>query len=210
MTENAKSDRTKRLEEEGEFAADYLEELLDIIDYDGDIEIDVENDRASVAIVSEESDTKLDRLVGDDASVLDALQELTRLAVKARTGEHTRLMLDVAGHRRQRKEELRLVAEEAITRVQTFGEPVSLDPMNPFERKVCHDVVAAAGLVSESEGTEPNRHLVILLAEDDSVGASDEAEIDEPAGNVSEGELIDDAGEVEAEPEAEVVVEVAE
>lgn len=164
MSEKLDSERIKALEDEGEIAADYLEELLDIADFDGDIEIDVENDRASVAIVTEDSPTKLTRLVGDDGDVLDALQELTRLAVQTKTGERSRLMLDVAGYRVDRRAELRDIAEEAVTRVKATGEPVRLEPMNPFERKVCHDVVAAADLVSESEGVEPTRCVVILPA----------------------------------------------
>jgi spoIIIJ-associated protein len=152
----------KRLEEEGEIAADYLEELLDIVDVDGDIEIDVEHGRAAVEIVSEESeDRSLRRLVGSHGEVLDALQELTRLAVQARTGERSRLMLDVAGHRAARRTELVAIAEEAIGRVRSEGAPVALRPMNPFERKVVHDAVAAAGLVSDSDGVEPDRHVVI-------------------------------------------------
>ena len=150
-----------RLEEEGELAADYLEELLDIADLDGDIEIDVENGRASVEIVADDAEA-LDRLVGEDGEVLDALQELTRLAVQTETGERSRLMLDIAGFRAERKEEL-----QDITRVRASGQPVKLDAMNPFERKVCHDVVADEGLTSESEGTEPHRCVVILPEESD-------------------------------------------
>lgn len=176
MSEETRSEHIKRLEEEGEYAADYLEELLDIVDFDGDIEIDVENDRAAVAIVGSDGEDDLERLVGDDGSVLDALQELTRLAVQAHTGERSRLMLDVASFRSNRRAELRVITEEAITRVNTHGEPVRLDPMNPFERKVCHDVVAAAGLVSESEGIEPQRRVVILPAEADDVSEADGAE----------------------------------
>lgn len=163
MTENTQ-DRLAHLEEEGEIAADYLEELLDIADFDGDIEIDVENDRASVEIVAEDP-SALQRLVGEDGEVLDALQELTRLAVQTETGERSRLMLDVAGFRADRKRELQSITEEAISRLRATGEAQRLTAMNPFERKVCHDVVAAAGLVSESEGAEPNRFVVILPAE---------------------------------------------
>ncbi len=153
---------TRRLEEEGEIAADYLEELLDITDLDGDIEIDVDHARASVAILAEGSSGRgLKRLVGADGEVLDALQELTRLAVQARTGERSRLMLDVAGYRAGRRAVLGDIAKEAIARVQESGEPVALEPMNPFERKVVHDAVAAAGLVSDSEGEEPGRHVVV-------------------------------------------------
>lgn len=154
-----------RLDEEGEIAADYLEELLDIADLDGDIDISVENGRASVEVVTEGAGAgRVRRLVGDDGEVLDALQELTRLAVQARTGERSRLMLDVAGHRAARRRELTEIAEESIARVRASGDPAELEPMNPFERKVVHDVVAAAGLVSDSEGTEPRRYVVIRPA----------------------------------------------
>lgn len=153
---------TRRLEEEGEVAADYLEELLDIADVDGDIDIDVDHQRAAVAIVAEGSSGRgLQRLVGADGEVLEALQELTRLAVQTRTGERSRLMLDIAGYRAARREELVGVANAAIATVRATGEEVSLEPMNPFERKVVHDAVAAAGLVSDSEGEEPDRHVVV-------------------------------------------------
>ena len=155
-----------RLDEEGEIAADYLEELLDIADLDGDIEIDVENGRAAVEIVAESGGRGLSRLVGRDGEVLDALQELTRLAVQTKTGERSRLMLDIAGHRAARKAELVRVAEEVIARVKESGQPVALEPMNPFERKVVHDAVAAAGLVSDSEGVEPSRYVVVKPASD--------------------------------------------
>ena len=152
----------KRLEEEGEIAADYLEELLDIADLDGDIDLSIDHGRASVEVVTEgNGDRALQRLVGKDGEVLEALQELTRLAVQARTGERSRLMLDIAGYRRRRKTELTAVAEEAITKIKAGAQRVALEPMNPFERKVVHDVVAAAGLNSDSEGVEPNRHVVI-------------------------------------------------
>lgn len=156
---------TKRLEEEGEIAADYLEELLDIADLDGDIDIDIDHGRAAVEIVSEDpADRSLTRLAGPDGEVLDALQELTRLAVQAKTGERSRLMLDVAGYRAGRRAELVAVANEAIARVQESGVAVALDAMNPFERKVVHDAVAAAGMSSDSDGVEPNRHVVIRPA----------------------------------------------
>ncbi|UTT59273.1 protein jag [Cellulosimicrobium cellulans] len=155
---------TTRLEEEGEIAADYLEELLDIADLDGDIDIDVEHDRAAVEIVADDP-AALSSLVGDDGEVLDALQELTRLAVQARTGERSRLMLDVAGFRAGRRRELTAQAAEAIERVRAEGAKVSLDPLNAFERKVVHDAVAAAGLRSDSEGVEPQRYVVIYPAD---------------------------------------------
>lgn len=152
-----------RLEEEGDIAADYLEELLDIVDLDGDIDIDIENGRASVAIVADEAGTPaLRRLLGDDGEVLDALQELTRLAVQASTGDRTRLLLDVAGHRATKRTALVELANEVVVRVRASGERELLDPMPAFERKVVHDAVAAAGLTSESEGEEPRRSVVVL------------------------------------------------
>ena len=152
----------RRLEEEGEVAADYLEELLDIVDLDGDIDIDVENGRASVAIVTESgNERELRGLVGGQGEVLEALQELARLAVQAKTGERSRLMLDVAGYRAGRRRALEDVAGRAATEVRRTGEPVRLEPMNAFERKVVHDAVAEAGLASESEGVEPDRRVVI-------------------------------------------------
>ena len=168
MSENTASSNSSstisRLEEEGEVGADYLEELLDIVDLGGDIDIDIDHGRASIAIVaSEEGDAReLADLVGRDGEVLEAVQELTRLAVQARTGSRSRLMLDINGYRAARRAELKKVAEEAVKRVKVSGRTVALEPMNPFERKVCDDVVAAAGLTSESEGVEPLRHVVVL------------------------------------------------
>lgn len=156
----------RRLEEEGEVAADYLEELLDIADIDGDIDIDVENGRAAVAIVAEaEGMSSLRRLVGVDGEVLEALQELTRLAAQAGTGERSRLMLDVAGFRAARRRALEDVAARACQEVQRTGASLRLDPMTAFERKVVHDVVAEAGLYSESEGADPDRRVVISVGE---------------------------------------------
>jgi spoIIIJ-associated protein len=152
--------RIEELEQEGDIAADYLEELLDIADLDGDLDMDVEGDRAAVSIVGAD----LSQLVGARGEVLDALQELTRLAVYRETGERSRLMLDVSGFRAQKRAELIKLAEETVARVRETGEPASLDPMSPFERKVVHDAVAAAGLSSESEGVEPRRHVVVLPA----------------------------------------------
>jgi spoIIIJ-associated protein len=147
------------LDSEGDIAADYLEGLLDIADMDGDIDTFTEGERAHVSIV-----TDSDVLVGKDGEVLDALQELARLAVLTETGHRSRLMLDIAGHREKRRKELQLLAQDAVNEVQQTGEPARLTPMNPFERKIVHDVVAAAGLVSESEGLEPNRRVVISAA----------------------------------------------
>ena len=158
VEETTGDNRLEALESEGEIAADYLEELLDIADLDGDLDMDVEGDRASVSIVGAD----LSQLVGRDGEVLDALQELTRLAVYRETGERSRLMLDVSGFRARKREELVGLAEKAVAQVKETGERRSLDPMSPFERKVVHDAVAAAGLISESEGVEPRRYVVIL------------------------------------------------
>ena len=144
------------LDEEGDIAADYLEELLDIADLDGDIDTYVESGRAHVSIVTDSQ-----TLVGKDGKVLEALQELSRLAVITEVGHRSRLMLDIAGYRESRRKELVVLATEAIQSVKETGEPAHLAPMNPFERKIVHDAVAAAGLVSESEGIEPKRHVVI-------------------------------------------------
>ena len=152
--------KVQRLEHEGDIAADYLEELLDIADLDGDLDMDVEGDRASVQI----GGADLSLLVGRNGEVLEALQELTRLAVYRETGERSRLMLDVGGHRAQQRTRLVALAEKSIAEVKESGEAMSLEPMSAFERKVIHDVVAAGGLTSESEGAEPKRHVVILPA----------------------------------------------
>lgn len=147
------------LEQEGEVAADYLEELLDICDLDGDLDLDVEGDRAVVAIVGDD----LQSLVGDRGKVLEALQELTRLSVLAQTGQRSRLMLDIAGHRAARRAELTELGTATAQAVLTSREPARLAPMSPFERKVVHDAVAAvAGVHSESEGEEPHRRVVVL------------------------------------------------
>ncbi|MDQ1009670.1 Jag family protein [Streptomyces sp. NPDC002867] len=157
-------DTLTRLEQEGEIAADYLEGLLDIADLDGDIDMDVEADRAAVSIISDAGSRDLQKLVGRDGEVLEALQELTRLAVHRETGDRSRLMLDIAGFRAKKRTELAELGAKAANEVKTTGQPVKLDPMTPFERKVVHDAVAAAGLRSESEGEEPQRFVVVLPA----------------------------------------------
>ena len=149
-----------QLEEEGDVAADYLEGLLDIADLDGDIDIDVENDRASLAIAG----GKLSHLVGKEGEVLDALQELTRLAVQTSLGERSRLMLDIDNFRSDKKEELTKLAKEVAEEVKSTGESVKLRPMNAFERKVVHDTIQEIGLTSESEGEDPDRCVVVLPA----------------------------------------------
>jgi spoIIIJ-associated protein len=146
------------LEEEGDIAADYIEGLLDIADLDGDIDMDVEGDRAVVSVVG----ATLDELVGDDGEVLEALQELTRLAVHRKTGSRARLMLDVGGFRVRRRAELAELGRSIAAEVSRSGEPKRLRAMSPFERKIIHDAIAVAGLRSESEGEEPNRRVVVF------------------------------------------------
>jgi spoIIIJ-associated protein len=152
------ADSEDSLEEEGDIAADYIEGLLDIADLDGDIDMDVEGDRAVVSVVG----ATLDELVGDDGEVLEALQELTRLAVHRKTGLRARLMLDVGGFRARRRSELAELGRSLAAEVERSGEPRKLRAMTPFERKIVHDAVAEAGLRSESEGEEPNRRVVIF------------------------------------------------
>ena len=153
-------DDLSSLEEEGDIAADYIEGLLDIADLDGDIDMDVEGDRAVVSVVG----ATLDELVGDDGEVLEALQELTRLAVHRKTGTRARLMLDVGGFRVRRRAELADLGRSVADEVARTGEPKKLRAMSPFERKIIHDAVAVAGLRSESEGEEPNRRVVVFPA----------------------------------------------
>ncbi len=151
------SEEINLLEQEGDIAADYLEGLLDIADLDGDIDMDVQNGRAMVSIVGAE----LNQLVGEKGKVLDALQELTRLAVTRDTGERSRLMLDISGHREKVRAELTELGEQTAAQVLSSGEPVKLRAMTSFERKVVHDAVAAAGAKSVSEGETPNRRIVV-------------------------------------------------
>lgn len=154
-----------RLEEEGDVAADYLEELLDIADIDGDIDIEVRQGRTYISIVAEESGSSdLRALVGDDGEVLEALQELARLSVLTATDSRSRLVLDITGYRRERGAELRVIAEQAVSRVKESGQNVALRPMSAYERKIVHDAVADLGLFSESEGEGDARHIVVSLA----------------------------------------------
>jgi len=146
------------LEREGDVAADYLEALLDIADLDGDIDIDVEGDRAAISIIGD----NLGTLIGDNGATLEALQELARLAVARETGERSRLMLDVGGYRAGKRKELDALGQRTAEEVLTSGEPVALAAMTPFERKVVHDAVSRVeGVRSESEGVEPQRHIVV-------------------------------------------------
>ncbi|MBG6084696.1 Jag family protein [Zhihengliuella flava] len=155
-----------RAEEEGDIAADYLEELLDIADIDGDIDIEVRGGRTHLSIVQEEGDeSALRELIGRDGAGLEALQELTRLAVLTQTGNRSRLMLDILGYRQGRTAELERMAEQAIAKVKDSGDSVALQPMSAYERKQVHDVVADRGLHSESEGEGAKRHVVVMPAE---------------------------------------------
>lgn len=159
------SSRRGALEAEGDIAADFLEALLDICDIVGDIDVDVDGDRAAVSIVDSEDGRVPRRLVGPDGKVLEALQELTRLAVQSETGQRSRLMLDIAGHRAARRAEIVEVARGVIGEVKETASQVELEPMTAFERKIVHDEVLAAGLRSESDGVEPNRFVVVLPAQ---------------------------------------------
>jgi spoIIIJ-associated protein len=155
------ADSEERLVAEGEIAGDYLEELLDLLDFDGDIDLDVEGSRAVVSI---DGSDDLNKLVGRKGEVLDALQELTRLAVHQKTGVRSRLMLDIASWRRRRREELAALGDKVARRVLESGDREELAPMTPFERKIVHDAVAAVeGVRSESEGVEPSRRVVVLV-----------------------------------------------
>lgn len=147
---------------EGDAAGDYLERLLDILDFDGDIDLDVEGERAVVSIIG---DGDVNKLVGERGEVLDALQELTRLAATAETGQRSRLMLDVAGYRAQRRTELTELGVSTAEEVRDNGEAITLPAMNPFERKIVHDAVTnVSGVESSSEGEEPRRRVVISPA----------------------------------------------
>jgi spoIIIJ-associated protein len=162
--EEGVSNSAKRLEEEGDVAADYLEELLDIADIDGDIDIEVRNGRTYISIVSEEEDNDaLKALVGPDGEVLEALQELARLSVLTTTGNRSRLVLDITGYREGRSEELQKIAEDAVAEAKETGRDVALEPMSAYERKIVHDAVAELGLISESEGEGSNRHIVVSV-----------------------------------------------
>jgi spoIIIJ-associated protein len=147
---------------QSEIAADYVEGLLDILDYDGDIDELVSAGRPMVEVVG----GRLQSLVGQRGATLEALQELTRLAVFRQTGSPSRLLLDVGGYRANRRKELAAVARNAVEKVKEYGEPVRLEPMSAFERKCVHDVINALdGVESESEGVEPSRRIVVRPTE---------------------------------------------
>ncbi len=156
------SERTvAQLEEEGDIAADYIEELLDITDLDGDIDIDARAGRAYVSVNSSE-DSNLRLLSKPDT--VNALQELTRIAVQAKTGSFSRLILDVGGSREAREAELAGFVDHAISRIEAGAASAALPPMSSYERKLVHDLVASRGFSSESEGEGRDRHTVITHA----------------------------------------------
>ncbi|MFF2298886.1 protein jag [Arthrobacter sp. NPDC058127] len=156
-----KGTSVSRLEEEGDVAADYLEELLDIADIDGDIDIEIRNGRTYISIAAEDDSEGLESLVGRDGEVLEALQELARLSVLSATENRSRLVLDINGYRKERAGDLQQIAEDAVAKVQETGAPVALEPMSAYERKIVHDAVADLGFVSESEGEGAGRHIVV-------------------------------------------------
>lgn len=170
MTEAPETPATARedfFDDEGDIAADYLEEFLDIADIDGDIDIEIRNGRTYLSVVTEDGNNDdLQALVGKNGEVLDALQELVRLSVLATTGQRTRLILDIADFRAGRQQALLSMAESAIAQVKETGQEVHLEPLGSYERKLIHDIVAAHGLYSESEGSGPGRHIVIAPVED--------------------------------------------
>ncbi|KFJ06939.1 protein jag [Bifidobacterium tsurumiense] len=166
-----------QLNEEADIAADYLEGLLDIVDYEGDIEMGVRNNRPMVQIVADD-DSDIKHLIGRDGEVVDALQQLTRLAVQQKTGDRSHLIVDVDGFLKRKRMHLRNLALDAIDEARETGEVVNLEPMNSFERKVVHDLVREEGLKSRSHGEEPNRYVSVYMRAnvDDDVVDEDEVE----------------------------------
>ena len=200
-----------QLNDEADIAADYLEGLLDIVDYEGDIEMGIRNGRPVVQIVADD-DSDIKHLIGKDGEVVNALQQLTRLAVQQRTGERSRLILHVDGFLTRKRKHIREEVLDAIDEVRETGEPVSLDAMNSFERKIVHDIVREEGLRSRSHGAEPQRYVTIYLRSQ----SSDDEEDDGEDGNYDDGDFItglrpadepdvrDADGEVEAGADADV------
>ncbi|CAB4682726.1 MAG: DNA-binding protein [Actinobacteria bacterium] len=162
VTETKEASSVKDLEEEGEVAADYLEELLDIFDLDGDINIDVRQGRAYLEITADEESNL--RLISNPETV-EALQELTRIAVQTKTQSFSRLILDIAGSRQAKLDSLAKIVNRIIAKVKETNAPVAMKPMSSYERKIAHDLIAEAGLISESEGEGKERHIVAKPAE---------------------------------------------
>lgn len=193
----------EQLNEEADVAADYLEGLLDIVDYEGDIEMGVRNHRPTVQIVADD-DTDIKHLIGKDGEVVDALQQLTRLAVQQKIGERSHLIVDVDGFLRRKREHLREQALDVIDEVRETGEPVNMKPMNSFERKIVHDMVREEGLKSRSHGEEPHRYVTVYLrAKSEDEGLPDDVE-DEPVGydaplEADETDQVDDSADYAAD-----------
>ncbi|KJY49063.1 R3H domain-containing protein [Bifidobacterium kimbladii] len=193
----------EQLNEEADVAADYLEGLLDIVDYEGDIEMGVRNHRPTVQIVADD-DTDIKHLIGKDGEVVDALQQLTRLAVQQKIGERSHLIVDVDGFLRRKREHLREQALDVIDEVRETGDPVNMKPMNSFERKIVHDMVREEGLKSRSHGEEPHRYVTVYLkAKSEDEDLPDDVE-DEPVGydaplDSDETDQIDDSADYAAD-----------
>ena len=193
----------EQLNEEADVAADYLEGLLDIVDYEGDIEMGVRNHRPTVQIVADD-DTDIKHLIGKDGEVVDALQQLTRLAVQQKIGERSHLIVDVDGFLRRKREHLREQALDVIDEVRETGDPVNMKPMNSFERKIVHDMVREEGLKSRSHGEEPHRYVTVYLkARSEDEDLPDDAE-DEPVGydaplDADETDQVVDSADYEAD-----------
>ncbi len=163
-----------QLNEEADIAADYLEGLLDIADYEGDIEMGVRNNRPMIQIVADD-DSDIKHLIGRDGEVVDALQQLSRLAIQQKTGERSHLIVDVDGFLKRKRQHLRDTALDAVDEVRETGDSVSLKPMNSFERKVIHDTVREEGLRSRSHGEEPHRYVTVYMP----ASAIDDDDLDE-------------------------------
>jgi len=164
-----------QLNEEADIAADYLEGLLDIADYEGDIEMGVRNNRPMIQIVADD-DTDIKHLIGREGEVVDALQQLSRLAIQQKTGDRSHLIVDVDGFLKRKRQHLRDIALDAVDEVRETGESVSLKPMNSFERKVIHDTVRDEGLRSHSHGEEPHRYVTVYLPASADENMVDDAE----------------------------------
>ncbi len=197
----------EQLNEEADVAADYLEGLLDIVDYEGDIEMGVRNHRPTVQIVADD-DTDIKHLIGKDGEVVDALQQLTRLAVQQKIGERSHLIVDVDGFLRRKREHLREQALDVIDEVRETGDPVNMKPMNSFERKIVHDMVREEGLKSRSHGEEPHRYVTVYLkAKSEDEDLPDDVE-DVPVGydarlDVDETSQVDDSTDYAADDDSE-------
>lgn len=194
MTDRDDEPSLDELNEEADIAADYLEGLLDALDFDGDIEMGVRDGRPVVQIVADD-DTDIRALIGHNGEVVEALQRLTRLAVQEKVGQRSRLILDVDGFLTRRRRHLREEALDAIDEVNETGEPVTLEDMNSYERKIIHDVARDEGMRSRSHGKEPHRHVTIYLSQADREALRDEEDLDDEDQDVND--IPDDAPDEE-------------